>query len=145
MNRRNKQTKKEHLTFVKKHDEKSFWSSSLAGSCLIRFRGGGEPQRDAGRTAVQDRSASQTDRRDSLSKIRVAPPLNDPWMSSASPHSSPLYSPTHLRPFPPSLSVLHGNANSRWLKTQPIAYRFPSCFLSASLTPTLSFMHTDLG
>lgn len=78
MNAENEKKKKKHLTFVEKHDEKSFWSSSLAGSCLIRFRGGGEPQRDAGRTAVQDRSASQTDRRDSLSKIRVAPPLNAP-------------------------------------------------------------------
>lgn len=81
--------------------KKFFWSCPLAGSCRIRFRQG-EPQRAAERTAVRDRSASQTKRRDILSvqseELRSsAIPLNELCLTSLLgallPHPPPPVSP----------------------------------------------------
>lgn len=86
----------------------------------------------------QERFTDQTEGFSVSKNPRSSAALRSHWMSSASPHSSALYSPTHLRPFPPSLSPLHGNANSRWLKMQPMPYLPLSFSLCHSLTHSFS-------
>lgn len=93
---------KQHLTFVHKHNGKSFWRCPPAGSCRIRFR----MLQDAERTAVRDGSASRTERRmKCVSTIRGAPQLGDstewalPHLSLQSflSHPPPLVPPLCLR------------------------------------------------
>lgn len=111
-------TKHHHLTFVEKR-KSFFWCGPLVGWQPVQRRWLTE------RTAVRDTGYAYTGPERNAwiwiksEQLRSSTFVH--WMSSVSPRSSAFYFPTRLlRPFPPSLSAVHGNANSPWIKMQPI-------------------------